>query len=117
MDAVMAKLLVLIILALIVLMFAAMWRIFKKAGHPGWACLIPIYNTLVLLDIAEMSGLWLLALFVPYLNILVAIVMTVRIALAFRKNALFGFGLVLLPFLFYPLLAFTGDERHYGLRG
>ncbi|MDI1479252.1 DUF5684 domain-containing protein [Polyangium sp. y55x31] len=100
--------------AVVALTYATMWGLFKKANHPGWACFIPLYNAYVLLDIAGMSGFWLLVMLMPYVNIIVPIIMAFRIAAAFRKGSLFGLGLLVLPFVFYPLLAFRKEERWYG---
>jgi hypothetical protein len=104
------------ILVAVVFMFATTWKIFEKAGHPGWACLIPVYNTYVLLSIAEMSVAWMLVMWIPYVNLIVYAMMTFRIGFAFRKSFIFGFGLLVLPFLFYPLLAFDDREKCLGIQ-
>ena len=88
-----------------------MWRVFEKAGKPGWACLIPIYNALVMLDIAKMSRWWIFGYLVPILNIIVAFMVSIGIAERFGKGTLFGFGLALLGFIFYPILA-LGDATY-----
>jgi len=114
MHTVLGILVVLSVITLVVAIYASLWGIFKKANHPGWACLIPLYNTYVLLNVAGMSGLWLLLLLVPYIKVLVYAVVMFRLAHAFRKGFLFGLGLLVLPFIFLPLLAFREEDTWHG---
>ena len=69
-----------ITLALCLLMLASMWRIFTKAGQPGWAILIPIYNAYVMLKVAGKPGWWLLLMLIPVVNLIVTILMLAGIA-------------------------------------
>lgn len=105
--------LVVVYLGFSVFVLASMWKVLAKAGQPGWAIFIPIYNIYVLMKVAGMSGWWLLACFVPILNILVAILMVAGIARNFGKGGGFAAGLFFLPFIFYPILAF-GDAVYLG---
>ena len=89
-----------------VISFAEMWCIFVKAGWPGWTCLVPIYNAYVMLKVAGMSGWWLL----PPLIFFAGLVLPFSIATRFGKGAGFGLGLLILPVLFYPILAFGSAE-------
>jgi len=100
----------LIMLAVVAVVIAGMWRVFSKAGQPGWACLIPIYNIIVLLQIAGRPVWWFLLMFIPFVNIIVAFVMVMDIARAFGKSAGFGLGLFFLGFVFYPILGFGSAE-------
>lgn len=100
-------------LAVVILMVVSVWKVFVKAGQPGWASLIPFYNVLVMLQIAGRPGWWLLLFFVPLVNIAVAILVSVDIAKAFGKSTGFGIGLALLAFVFYPVLAFS-DAQYVG---
>lgn len=93
-------------LAFIVLMIASLWRIFTKAGKPGWAAIIPIYNVVVMLQIAGKPIWWIIGLFIPIINFIVAVLMTVALAKVFGKGIGFAIGLLLLGFIFYPILAF-----------
>jgi hypothetical protein len=90
-----------------------MWRIFEKAGKPGWAAIIPIYNYLVQLEILGRPWWWLLLLLVPVVNIVIAIIIIFDLAKVFGKSTGFGFGLLFLSFIFIPILAF-GDARYLG---
>ena len=103
----------LIFLAIVLVVIASMWIIFTKAGRPGWAAIIPIYNVFVALQIAGMSGWWLIAFLIPLINIIAAILLAVNLAAAFGRGVLFAIGLLLLPIIFYPILAF-GDSRYVG---
>ena len=100
-------------LAVTVVLVVAMWKLFTKAGRPGWASLIPFYNMVNLLQISGRSGWWLLALWVPFLNFFVAIRLVFDLAKAFGKGVGFGFGLLFLSPVFIPVLAF-GDARYVG---
>jgi len=96
-------------LGLTVVLIVAQWRIFTKAGVPGWACLVPIYNVLKLLQISGRSGWWLLGFGVPFLNVFVMIRLVFDLASAFGRGVAFGFGLLLLAPVFIPVLAFGGS--------
>lgn len=84
----------------------SLWFIFKKAKKPGWAALIPIYNTIVMLEIIKRPWWWILLLLIPLVNIVVAIMLTYELAKAFGKGGGFTVLLILLPFIGYPILAF-----------
>ena len=102
-------------LGLTVALLAAQWRVFAKAGVPGWACLIPVYNLVKLLHITGRSGWWTLGLFVPFLNLFVSIRLVFELAGAFGRGVGFGFGLLLLSPIFIPILGF--GSAHYVGRG
>ena len=108
---------IIIYLVIIVLLIVAAWKIFEKAGKPGWACIIPIYNIIVLLEIVGKPWWWLLLFFlVPIVNIIFLIWMTNLLSLSFGKNVGFTVGLILLPIIFYPILGF-GDATYNGPAG
>ena len=98
-------------LAFSILMIVAMWKVFVKAGWPGWAVLIPIYNTYVFLKIAGKPGWWLIWFFIPLLNLIFGIIATVAFAQNFGKGVGFAVGLILLPIIFFPILAF-GEAQY-----
>src|SRR5437588_3649116 len=98
-------------LAIAVLMIASMWKIFTKAGKPGWAAIIPIYNLIVLLEIAGKPLWWFILMLIPFVNIVVFIMVLLSIARNFGKGVGFAIGMLLLPFIFYPMLGF-GDARY-----
>jgi hypothetical protein len=96
-----------------VLAIAGMWKVFTKAGQPGWAAIIPIFNVIVLLKIAGKPLWWILLLLVPIANLVITILISIAVAEKFGKGAGFGVGLALLSFIFYPILGF-GDAQYQG---
>ena len=88
-----------------------MWKVFVKAGQPGWAAIVPIYNLYVMTQIAGKPGWWLLLFFIPFVNIVIAILLSIAIAQKFGKGAGFGVGMTFLGFIFMPILGF-GDAQY-----
>ena len=103
-------------LGIIVLLIASIWKIFTKAGKPGWAAIIPIYNFIVLLEIINKPVWWIVLILVPFVNFIIVIIMYMELAKVFGKSTGFGIGLVLLGVVFFPMLAF-GDATYQGAGG
>ena len=97
-----------LMLAFVVLLIASMWKVYTKAGQPGWTAIIPIYNTFVLLRIIGKPWWWFIGLLIPLVNFVVAILLGVETARVFGKGIGFAICLILLPFIFLPMLAFVG---------
>ena len=97
--------------AVIIFYIASLWIVLTKAGQPGWSILIPFYNTYVLLKVGGKPGWWLLLMFIPLVNIVVSILMTVGISENFGKGVGFAVGLIFLPIIFFPILAF-GEAKY-----
>lgn len=97
---------ILVVLILVI----AQWRIFEKAGQPGWACIIPIYSTLVLLRIIGKPTWWLLMMLIPFVNIVYAIWSVNLLSKSFGKSEGYTVGMIFLPFIFYPMLGFGSAE-------
>ena len=106
-------LMVLLYFALIILIIAAYWKIYVKAGKPGWAVLIPIYSFLVLLEIIGKPWWWLLLLLLPLVNIVILFLIVIKLAHSFGKSTGFGMGLLFLGIIFFPILGF-GDAEYIG---
>ena len=101
-------------LAVLVVVVIGGWKVFEKAGHPGWAILIPIYNLYILLQIAGRPWWWLLLYLIPLVNIVIAIIVAIDVAKAFGQSAVFGFVLIfLLCGIGYLILGF-GNYRYQG---
>lgn len=98
-------------LALVIVIVAGMWKMFEKAGKPGWACLVPIYNAFVILQIAGKPAWWFLLFLIPVVNLVVAIIVMIEVARRFGKGPGFGLGLAFLGFIFIPILGF-GDAQY-----
>ncbi len=97
----------------IILMIIGMWKIFVKAGRPGWHSIIPIYNQIVLLQIAGKPEWWFLLMFVPLVNIIVIFMMWSALSKSFGKSTVFTLGLIFLPFVTIPVLGF-GAAKYMG---
>lgn len=102
-----------IYLAVIVASLAGMWKVFAKAGKPGWGAIVPLYNIILLLEIVGKPIWWLLLFFVPCVGIVVSVIVFIELAKCFGKGAGFGIGLALLSPIFFPLLGF-GDAKYLG---
>jgi hypothetical protein len=94
-------------------MIAAMWKVFVKAGQPGWAAIVPILNIITLLKITGKPSWWIVMFFVPFANFVVMILILISLAKCFGKSTGFGLGLLFLGPIFFPLLGF-GDARYQG---
>lgn len=100
-------------LAVTVFYIASMWKIYTKARQPGWASIIPIYNAVVLHQMVGKPIWWVILYFVPIVNIVIAIIVTHALSLSFGKGVGFTVGLILLGFIFYPILAWS-DAQYLG---
>ena len=103
-------LIAIVYLAFIAFFVAAGWKIFTKAGQPGWAVLIPIYNLVVFLQIVGRPLWWILLCFIPLVNFVVCIVLANDLAKKFGKGIGFTLGLIILSPIFYPILGFGSAE-------
>src|SRR5216117_3585277 len=100
-------------LAFTILMIAAWWKIFTKAGQPGWACIIPIYNLYVWCKIVGRPWWWILLMLIPFVNFIILIILIIDLAKSFGKGVSFGIGLLLLAVIFFPILGF-GSAQYQG---
>ncbi len=100
-----------VMLAFTVLMIASVWKIFSKAGEPGWASIVPFYNMIVMLKIGGKPIWWIILFLIPIVSIIMAIILSIAIAEKFGKGTGFGLGMAFLPFIFLPMLAF-GDAEY-----
>ena len=103
-------------LAITIFLIAAQWKIFTKAGQPGWACIIPIYNIYIMLKIVGKPWWWLLLMLIPFVNLIYAIWMINMLSKSFGKDEGFTVGLLLLAIIFYPILGF-GPAKYLGPYG
>jgi Family of unknown function (DUF5684) len=112
--------LVIVYIAVIVLEIAALWKVFVKAGQPGWAAIIPIYNLYVLLKVIGRPWWWLLLFLIgiiPFVGwivvFVIGIIIAIDLAKSFAKSTGFAVGLIFLNFIFIPILGF-GESRYVG---
>lgn len=100
-------------IALIAFGIFVQWKLFTKAGKPGWASIVPIYNIIVLLEIVGKPWWYLLLLFIPVVNIVILIMVMIALAQVFGKSGGFAVGLIFLSLIFMAILAF-GDAKYLG---
>lgn len=111
MDNVIGLLFTVVYFGIIVLMFASLWFIFVKAGEPGWKGIIPIANGFFLMKVIGKEWFWALIFLIPLIGMLFGLYVMYLLAQAFGKGIGFTVGLIFLPFIFLPLLAF-GDAQY-----
>lgn len=92
------------------IMIISFWKIFTKGNKPGWASLIPFYNMIVLTQIADLSIVYFILLLIPIVQIYAIIKIYINISKKFGKSSSFAIGLVFLPIIFFPILAFSDEE-------
>ena len=100
-------------LLIALLLIVAMWKVFTKAGQPGWASIIPIYNLYVWCKIVGRPWWWILLMLIPFVNFIILIILCIDMAKSFGKGAGFGIGLALLGIIFWPILGF-GSAQYQG---
>ena len=101
-------------LALVIVWIAGMWKAFEKAGKPGWAAIVPIYNIIIWLELANKPVWWIiLILLIPFVNLIVLIITLNGVAKSFGRGVGTTIGLVILPFIFWPVLGF-GSAQYQG---
>jgi Family of unknown function (DUF5684) len=101
-------------LAIIAVFIAGLWKVFTKAGQPGWGAIVPIYNMYILTQIAGKPGWWVVLMLIPLVNIVIALLIAIDVAKAFGQSAAFGVILLfLLSGIGYLVLGF-GNYRYLG---
>jgi Family of unknown function (DUF5684) len=102
-----------IYIAILALMVVSMWKLFVRAGKPGWASIIPLYSNIVMLEIAGKPIWWFFMLFIPVVNIVFAFLTLYHFSKSYGKAEGFSIGVALLSVIFIPLLAFS-DAKYQG---
>ena len=102
-----------IALLITLVVIVAMWKVFTKAGQPGWASIIPIYNLYIWCKIVGRPAWWIILMLIPFVNFIICIILCIDLAKSFGKGAGFGIGLVLLGIIFFPILGF-GSAQYQG---
>jgi Family of unknown function (DUF5684) len=108
---------IVLLIGLIVLMFASMWKLYELAGKPGWASIVPIYNQLTVLEIVGKPWWWILLMIIPYVGIIWSIWAFNLFIKSFGKTEGYTIACFFLPFIFLPMLAFNKDTQFVGLNG
>ena len=102
-------------IAILVLLVASGWQVFSKAGEAGWQVLIPIWNLIVVLKIVGRPWWWIILWFIPLVNIVISLIVSLNLAKSFGRGGGFGVGIWLLGFIFVPILGF-GSATTWGLQ-
>ena len=102
--------------AVVALIIVSQWKIYTKAGKPGWACLIPIYNIIVLLEIVGKPWWWIFLFMIPIANIVFMVWVINLLSKSFGQSEGFTVGLLLLSIIFFPILG-LGDCKYEGPAG
>jgi Family of unknown function (DUF5684) len=110
-DSLFVSLFGIVALVVVIVTIGGVWKVFEKAGRPGWGCLIPIYNVILMLGMPSKPLWWIVLLIIPLVSIVITIMIHIEIAKTFGKSARYSVGLALLPMIFYPMLGFS-DARY-----
>lgn len=102
-----------IYLIIFLVVIAGMWKVFEKAGKPGWAAIIPIYNVIILLEIVGKPVWWIILLLIPFVNLIIMIMLCHQLSLSFGQGIGMTIMLIILPFVAFPLLGF-GSATYVG---
>jgi len=100
----------LFVLAIAIFYVVAGWKVFAKAGEPGWGVFVPIYNLYLVCKIAGRPEWWLILFFIPLVNVVIGLIIAMDIAKAFSKGPGFGLGLWILSFIFVPVLGYGSAQ-------
>ena len=100
-------------LLIALVLIVAMWKVFTKAGQPGWASIIPIYNLYIWCKIVGRPWWWILLMLIPFVNFIICIILCIDLAKSFGKGVGFGLGLAFLGIIFFPILGF-GSAQYQG---
>lgn len=128
----------LLLLLWYILILAAGWKMFEKAGEPGWKSFIPIYNEytvykfswntmlfwlnlicVVLSRLLGNSDMGILLLIAGVLNLLSAVLyigISYKLAQSFGQGVAFTIGLIILRPVFILILGF-GSAEYIGPEG
>ena len=110
-SSIMGLIMTLFWLVVVVGFIVGSWKVFTKAGRPGWASILPFYNMYILLKIVGRPGWWLLLYFIPLVNFVISIIVAIDLAKAFGKSSAYGIILLwIFSFVGYIALGFSNDK-------
>lgn len=100
-----------ICIAIAAVMIVSLWKVFTKAGRPGWAAIVPFYNMWTLFEIGGQKGAYIFFIFIPFVGSIIYLVFQIKayleIAKRFGKDTTFGVLSIFFPFVTFPILAFS----------
>lgn len=92
-----------------------MYGMFKKAGIEPWKALIPFYNTWCIVQATQVKKIWFFLQFIPVAGVFITIWLTIKFVEQFgRFGVLHHAATVFLPFIYFPYLGFSSQERYAG---
>ncbi|MBQ2604685.1 MAG: DUF5684 domain-containing protein [Acutalibacteraceae bacterium] len=100
--------------AMTVILIISYWKMFQKAGEQGWKAIVPLYNSYTLTSLVFKSGWYFLIMLIPVANIVFYIMMVFRLAKAYGRSTAFGFGMLFLPYVFFPIVGFDKTSQYLG---
>ncbi len=92
----------------------SMWKLYEKAGKPGWAAIVPVYNVIIMLEIVGRPLWWIFLFFIPLANFVAAIILMLDFAKAYGKSVGYGVLMLFFPVIMYPVLAFSKSTQYVG---
>jgi signal peptidase I len=102
-----------ILIITLILAAAGLWKIFEKAGHPGWMAVVPFLNFYIWLKIIKKPLWWYIFILTPFINVFVILLMVVEVLKCFGKESIGAQALgVIFPFLYLPYLGFSAREEY-----
>lgn len=104
-----------ICIILLILVHFGLWKMFVKAGRPGWESLIPFYREYIITKLTGRPA-WLVALLlIPIVNVFVAITIYIDFVKSFGKRSFLEHaGTILLPFVVFPLWGTDTATTYWG---
>ncbi len=90
----------------------AMWKIFTKAGQPGWAAIIPIYNIVIFLKIINRPVWWIVLMLIPLVNVVILIIVCIDLGKSFGKGGAWSFFLLIVLSVIGMLILAFGKSQY-----
>lgn len=100
--------------ALLLVIAVSLWRVFTKMGQQGWTGIVPVLNFVSIGVLAGRAWWFGVITIVPCIGFFFVVVLLHDLAKMFGHGILFTIGLVVLPFVFLPYLAFVPSQRYVG---
>lgn len=111
MGASIAMIIVYLLIAAVIIV--SYWKIYTKAGKPGWAAIVPIYNIIILLEIVKKPVWWVILFFIPCANIVAMVLVALEFVKVFGKPSWHAALMILVGIVYLPYIAFS-DAKYVG---
>lgn len=98
------------LLPLMIFSIICSWTIYKKAGKSGWECIVPVYNMIVLLEIASLPPWYIFLMMIPFVNIYISIKIAINLTRNFGKSTNYAILYFFFPVIVNAILAFGKSE-------